>query len=74
MPTPRLSRVCCEKGRVVSLLAVVNWKAFPPILPNLLYSPAGKSQVLMAARMITTIRMEIGAGKELLIAMVDAAI
>jgi hypothetical protein len=40
-----------------------------PVTESLLYCPAGKSQVVIAARMITIIKIGIGPGKDLFIAM-----
>jgi hypothetical protein len=38
-------------------------------MESLEYCPAGNNQVLMAARMMTSIKMEMGLGKDLLFGM-----
>ena len=67
MRMPRLSRVVCLRGRVVSAPAFVTTKE-RSFTDSLLYSPAGRIQVHMAARMVTIINMLMGAGKDLLLA------
>ena len=61
---PWLSKVCWVSGNAAVLLGAVTTNDFPSLTDNLLYWPAGNNQVLMAARMITSIRMEIGLGKD----------
>src|SRR6188508_1074354 len=62
---PRLSNVFCVNGRLVSPDEDVSTKDLS-VPDNLLYCPAGSSQVAIAERMITTIKIGIGPGNDLL--------
>ena len=68
MCMPRLSNVCCVSGRATSLLSVTILK-FLSATDSLLYCPAGKSQVLIAASIITIIKIGMGPGSDFLFAI-----
>ena len=65
MPIPKLSNVFWVRGRFVVPVGVVMTKDLPESSDNLLYCPAGNNQVLIAAKMITSIKMVMGLGNAL---------
>ena len=58
----RLSNVFCVKGKVTEPVFELTTNALLLSLVNLLYCPAGKSQVLMAAIMMTHIINVVAVG------------
>jgi hypothetical protein len=67
---PRLSSVFCDRGTLVVPEGPVTTNVFSSLTESLAYWPAGNNQVLIAARIMTSIKMEIGLGKNLLLDMV----
>ena len=67
MPMPKLSNVPCVNGSRVSPDGAVTTNDLSSLTDSLLYCPAGNNQVLTAAIMMTSIKMLMGLGKELLL-------